>query len=566
MDGRSGKPLGKPPSSDNLPAPSMKEDVVKLPTPVKVKTPVVLKSKSKRARMNNPSLNNSSSEQPLQVRRSKRTTAGRKLEAILEAEREPFPLATPVLAAHRPVVAATARVTMVDGTSDSVDSESVDCSCGVQEDDHGHMVKCENCSCWSHSSCAGLSVSSAESLPTFLCHKCSACTDQVQSVQNDYSTSIAAQPIAPHVASPNQSLPCNCNSELQQRMLQLEQCHETKYAELLQQLADVEQRAKNDVKVLRLQILSLEEEVQSLKTALATPRPGRPNTTRSTRSNRENRPNRQPPPNVRSNLHDPAINTQQSTQPRHHPTTHFQPPTASDSSSHQSSQYRIVWGTRRSCSAETVRSTISSLVSASIPASPQFIVKKSLRPINSKSKWWFTIISSVEILQTLDTKWHLIQEKTNWVLQRSLRPPRPAVPSVPQPSTPLVCPNPLPIGDPSQNSSSLSTLHIEPQPNSVQTAPTSHPAHRKDNPQQSEPKSVINSLSMPTEPTSHSISPAPLSSPTINLVSMQSQPSAPPPPESVRPPTNVPDSISAHFLRNTPLETSNIAPGVHLQN
>ena len=35
------------------------------------------------------------------------------------------------------------------------------------------------------------------------------------------------------------------------------------------------------------------------------------------------------------------------------------------------------------------------LVSASIPASSQLIVKKSLRPINSKSKWWFTIISSV---------------------------------------------------------------------------------------------------------------------------------------------------------------------------
>ena len=188
----------------------------------------------------------------------------------------------------------------------------------------------------------------------------------------------------------------------------------------------MEQRAKNDVKVLRLQILSLEEEVQSLKTALATPRPGRPNTTRSNRSIRANLPNRQPPPNERSNLPNPATHTQQSAQPRHHPPPQIQPPTVSDSSSHHPSQYRIVWGTRRSCSAETVRSTISSLVSDSIPASPQFIVKKSLRPINSKSKWWFTIISSVEILQTLDTKWHLIQEKTNWVLQRSLRPPRPA--------------------------------------------------------------------------------------------------------------------------------------------
>ena len=234
-------------------------------------------------------------------------------------------------------------------------------------------------------------MSSAESLPTFLCHKCSACTDQVQSVQSDYSISIAAQPTAPHVATPNQSLPCDCNSELQQRMLQLEPCHETKYAELLQRLVDVEQCAKNDIKVLPLQILSLEEEVQSLKMALATPRPGCPPTpTHPTRSNRASLPNRQPPPYERSNLPNPATHTQQSAQPRHHPPPQLQPPTVSDSSSHHPSQYRIVWGTRRSYSAETVRSTISTLVSASILAPSQLIVKKSLRPINLKSKWWFS--------------------------------------------------------------------------------------------------------------------------------------------------------------------------------
>ena len=511
-------------------------------------------------------MNSSSSEQPLQggvvsLRRSKRTTAGRKLETILETEREPFLLATPVsaAAASRPVVAATARVSMVDRTSDSVDSESVDCSCGVREDDHGHMVKCE--SCWSHSSCAGLSMSSAESLQTFLCHKCSACTDQVQSVQNDYSTSIAAQPIAPHVATPNQSLPCNCNSELQQRMLQLEQCHETKYAELLQRLADVEQRAKNDVKVLRLQILSLEEEVQSLKTALATPRPGRPNTTRSNRSNRANLPNRQPPPNERSNLPNPATHTQQSAQPRHHPPPQLQPPTVSDSSSHHPSQYRIVWGTRRSCSAETVRSTISSLVSASIPASPQFIVKKSLRPINSKSKWWFTIISSVEILQTLDTNGISSRRKPTGFFNNPYVHPDLQCLQPRNQAPPMVCPNPLPNGDPSHNSPTPSTSHSEPQPNSVQTLPTLHPAHCKDNPQQSEPKSVINSLSMPAEPTFHPISPVPQSSPTFNLVSIQSQPSAPSPPELISPPTNAPDLISAHFLGNTPLETQTCLQG-----
>ena len=219
----------------------------------------------------------------------------------------------------------------------------------------------------------------------------------------------------------------------------------------------MEQRAKDDIKVLRLQILSLEEEVQSLKTALATPRPGRPNTTRSNRSNRANLPNRQPPSNERSNLPNPATHTQQPTQPRHHPPPQSQNPTESDSNSHHPSQYRIVWGKRRSCSAETVRSTISSLVADSIPASPQFIVKKSLRPINSKSKWWFTIISSVEILQTLDTKWHLIQEKPTGFFNdpyvhpdlRCLQPHNQAPPgSVPIPHPMVIPPITVPLSAP----------------------------------------------------------------------------------------------------------------------
>ena len=58
------------------------------------------------------------------------------------------------------------------------DNGIVDCSCGAREDDHGNMVKCECCGCWSHSSCAGLCVSSAESLSIFLCYKCIVHTDQ----------------------------------------------------------------------------------------------------------------------------------------------------------------------------------------------------------------------------------------------------------------------------------------------------------------------------------------------------------------------------------------------------
>ena len=58
---------------------------------------------------------------------------------------------------------------------------------------------------------------------------------------------------------------------------------------------------------------------------------------------------------------------------------------------------------------ETICSTIMSFLPADIAVSSQLTVKKSLRPLNSKSKWWFTIISSEGTLRTLDTEWHLIQ-------------------------------------------------------------------------------------------------------------------------------------------------------------
>ena len=87
-------------------------------------------------------------------------------------------------------------------------------------------------------------------------------------------------------------LPGTYNAELLQRILHLEQHQESKHAEFLHHLLDVEQHAKNDVKVLRLQILFLEEEVQSLKLALAAQRPGctsrtQPHGTRTRRFSRQ---------------------------------------------------------------------------------------------------------------------------------------------------------------------------------------------------------------------------------------------------------------------------------------
>ena len=133
----------------------------------------------------------------------------------------------------------------------------VDCSCGAREDDHGHMAKCERCGCWSHSSCAGLSVSSAESLSIFLCHKCIVHTEQPASVLSYNSNGNPdADPSAADAVPLSQPHPGTCNAELLQHILHLEQHQESKHAEFLQCLLDVEQCDKNDVKVLRLQILS----------------------------------------------------------------------------------------------------------------------------------------------------------------------------------------------------------------------------------------------------------------------------------------------------------------------
>ena len=84
------------------------------------------------------------------------------------------------------------------------------------------MVKCELCGCWSHSSCAGLSVSSAESLSTgiFLCHKCIVHTEQPVSVLSYNSNGNPdADLSAAHAVPLSRPPPGTCNAELLQRIL-----------------------------------------------------------------------------------------------------------------------------------------------------------------------------------------------------------------------------------------------------------------------------------------------------------------------------------------------------------
>ena len=53
--------------------------------------------------------------------------------------------------------------------------KNVKCSCGGCDNDRGHNVRCESCSCCSHSSCTSPSVHSVEPLPPILCQN-STCT------------------------------------------------------------------------------------------------------------------------------------------------------------------------------------------------------------------------------------------------------------------------------------------------------------------------------------------------------------------------------------------------------
>ena len=420
------------------------------------------------------------------------------------------------------------------------------------------MVKCERCGCWSHSTCAGLSVSSAESLSTFLCHKCIVHTDQPASVLSYNSNgNPVANPSAAHAVPLSQPPPGTHNSELLQRVLHLELHQESKHAELLRRLLDVEQRAKNDVKVLRLQILSLEEEVQSLKSALAAQRHGRTSHTQPHRT-RSRRFSRQPPLREGSNHSDQPpqppqraeLSQQQAhSQPQPPPTSAVPVPSTHLPPSH----FRIVWGTRRSCSAETIRSTIMSFLPANIADSSQLTVKKSLRPLNSKSKWWFTIISTEGTLRSLDTEWHLIQAETNWLLQKSLRPPRLSVLQTPQTST-TVDPHGLPsIGVCPQNSCTLRSPQAVPTQTSHQVSPAPPPTHSNDNSLQSPPIPVPNPpLSDPA--TSHITIPphgTPIAS-TSPVVETHS--------------ITTPDAISPHFLEEPSLEPASTTPVLQLQD
>ncbi len=171
--------------------------------------------------------------------------------------------------------------------------------------------------------------------------------------------------------------------------------------------------------------------------------------------------------------------------------------------------FRVVWGTRASTTVDSMRKSLSSIVSPDILAS--LIVVKSFRQNKNatqnsprSSKWWFTVSStSAANLASLDSAWALLPGAlTSWKLQQSLSTSAPVstgtvtpskLPQIGAPDTPyhlpvssprdITCPN---IHDPEPDTSlapnmapPLSPTHVTPgndvSPSTINRLTTSGP-------------------------------------------------------------------------------------------
>ena len=173
-------------------------------TPVRVRTPVVLKLR--KVRLATQTVDATTHDEPLALRRSRRTTAGRKLDSILEAENEPLPQPEP-----EPAGSELEDEDNADGTEDVQNTKRINrscsspptfpvtavpvgkantlippnqanrakdrgedlilCICGATEDNGGNWLQCDSCHKWLHMECHNLSEGAAKDMK-FKCHIC----------------------------------------------------------------------------------------------------------------------------------------------------------------------------------------------------------------------------------------------------------------------------------------------------------------------------------------------------------------------------------------------------------
>lgn len=68
-----------------------------------------------------------------------------------------------------------------------------------------------------------------------------------------------------------------------------------------------------------------------------------------------------------------------------------------------STPFRIIWGTRRSCSAGEMQQFLSTFIPDKFR---DFNIRRSYRRLGPKMAWWFTITAPSSLLSELDTAWH----------------------------------------------------------------------------------------------------------------------------------------------------------------
>ncbi len=74
-----------------------------------------------------------------------------------------------------------------------------------------------------------------------------------------------------------------------------------------------------------------------------------------------------------------------------------------------------MWGTRKACSADTVKDTISRLISAKVSIE----VKRKYKLVNGNKtvKWWHVLRGDEETMALLQKEWSKVREQTSWSIE-----------------------------------------------------------------------------------------------------------------------------------------------------
>ena len=325
------------------------------------------------------------------ARRSCRKNAGNKLVQVLDAEKADGMLSEDSTSTSALALAQVSGAEKADCMQNEHSPppstlpplpEIILCKCGVTYDDGGHMLQCDSCWSWSHSSCQGLSQDEAEQTD-FVCSACSVAF--AEALEPHPPTRQTAEPLPqmesaehhPAVESPAQESPGSRSgqapsqnstaSELVTAALPPDPVIASLQSELSrfrQDLLDLQVQTKTQQKFQQVQILSLEEDNALLKDQVL----GLRNQLRQLGCHSHSGPRGKQQPIQSHQLQRRVPSTARQSilksVPGQRPTpghVHAPPPAQSS--------FRIIWGTRKSCSVDEVKSVLSGLLAgAEIPS------------------------------------------------------------------------------------------------------------------------------------------------------------------------------------------------------